>query len=267
MRKRGQLTIFILISVVIVIMITFLFLFINSDRTSQVDSEYWGSDEMKEKLNNLNYNLENCINSVTLESLILVAFQGGYYNNPQKRFDFSPLSFPYYYYEGQIDFPSIDRIESELGDCVNDKIVECVKNIDISNLDIGYESPITEVKITKNNVYFNIDMDIIAEKEKNKMTIELKEKSINHNSSLYDIHELAEYITMTHEEDSEYYCMNCLGEMAKEKELFLYFFPSNLDEKITGIMIYENRTKISDPYVFIFFNKYTGREETPKLKL
>ena len=53
--------------------------------------------------------------------------------------------------------------------------------------------------------------------------------------------------------------------MARERDLFVYVFPQIANEQITGIMIYENQSGIADPYSFVFFNKYTGNEKTPKL--
>ena len=80
------------------------------------------------------------------------------------------------------------------------------------------------------------------------------------------IHEVAAFIALSHEEDPEYYCVSCVTEMAQERDLYVYIYPSVGNEHITTIMIYENRTGIGNPYTFVFFNKYTGEEQTPKLQ-
>ncbi len=256
--KRGQLTIFILVAVVLVLIIIGVFLMFGYVRTPSGNGV-----GTVEEVRDFIY---DCVDSTSKESLIVVSFQGGYYRQPNLVFSYSPTFFPYYYYEGQINLPTITGIESELGDYFSDRMVECLDSARFSNIDLSYSNPRTEVILTKDNVYFEIDMAVDLDSEGQMMTIDLRDFSVNHNSSLYEIYEVAEYITLTHEEDAEFYCMNCVSEMLYERDLYMYTFPT-IVEDVTGVMIYENRTGVSDPYAFIFFNKYRGDEQTPKLTI
>jgi hypothetical protein len=264
-KKRGQLTLFILVSVVIVLGIVGLIFFISQGDKSKATDAYFQEAAISAQLDVIRDYVDDCIDSVTKESLIQVAVQGGYYTPPARKFSYAPVFFPYYYYEGQIVFPTLSKIESELGRSTNDKIINCLDDADYPNFELDYNKAETEVIVTKDNAYFEIDLPVKIEREGHTMTLELQDFSTNHNSSLYEMYQVAEYITESHEEDAEYYCISCVAEMARERDLFVYVFPQIANELITGIMIYENITGIADPYSFVFFNKYTGNEKTPKL--
>ncbi|MBU0471582.1 MAG: hypothetical protein KKF65_03090 [Nanoarchaeota archaeon] len=265
MKKRAQLTIFIMVAVVIVIAIILVFLLMKTDQNSTVNEEYWKSDSARQKIDNVNDYFHDCIDSTSKEALILIAFQGGYYKHPLNYLNYKPSFFPYYYYEGMISFPTLKDIETNLGDYVSDKMAECINNADFGLMKAESTFAETLVNISYQNVYFSVDMDITLESEGNKKTIQLKESEVNYNSSLYEIYEVVEYITNSHKEDSEYYCVNCVSEMVEERGLYIYYFPFSIDPLTTGVMIYENRTNLADPYTYIFLNKYTGSEKTQKL--
>jgi len=265
MQKRGQLTIFVIVAIVVVAAIISIIYLMNQKTSSGQDDEYWQQADVKQRVNVIKDYLQDCVDSTTKEGLILIAFQGGYYEPPMRRFDYSPTFFPYYYYEGQINMPSLERIESELAKYAGDTMIKCVEDGDYERFDMEYTDPRTDVKITEGNVYFQIDMQIELSEDGHYYSTNTREYSKNYNSSLYEIYEVAEYITNSHKEDPEYYCISCVSEMAHERGLYVYLYPSIANQLITGVMIYENRTGIAEPYTFIFFNKYTGEEKTPKL--
>jgi len=265
MTKRGQLTLFILVAVVIVVGIIGLIFFISQADKSKATDAYFQGAAVKSQVDAIRDYVEDCVDAVTKEALIQVAVQGGYYTPPARKFSYAPVFFPYYYYEGKIVFPTLAKIESELGRAASEKMVDCLDNADFTNFKLDYSRGETEVVVTEDNAFFEIDLPVKLEREGHKMIIDLQDFSINHNSSLYEMYEVAEYITESHREDAEYYCISCVAEMARERDLFVYVFPQIANELITGIMIYENESGIADPYSFVFFNKYTGNEKTPKL--
>lgn len=265
MTKKGQLTLFILVAVIIVVGIVGTVFFVSQSGKTKATDVYFQEAAVAAQVDVIKVYIEDCIESVTKESLILVAVQGGYYTPPSRKFSYAPVFFPYYYYEGQIVFPTLSKIESELERSTNNKIIDCLDDADHESFELNYNRAETEVSITKDNAYFKIDLPIKIEQEGHTMTLELEDFSINHNSSLYEMYEVAEYITQSHKEDPEYYCISCVAEMARQRDLFVYVFPQIANELVTGIMIYENKSQIADPYSFVFFNKYTGNEKTPKL--
>ena len=265
-QKRGQLTIFILVAVVLVLVIIGIFFMFRYIRSSSMSDAFWQSDSQRRNVEYVRDYISDCVDSTTKEALIVVAFQGGYSNPPMRVFSYSPVFFPYYYYEGQIHLPGVSRIESELGEFVSDSMYDCLSEGRFTNIDLRFSSGVTDVRLSKDNAFFEVNLPVELRSEGYSMTIDLRDFRVNHNSSLFEIYEVAEYITETHNEDSEYYCMNCVSEMLYERDLYMYTFPT-IVEDVTGIMIYENRTGIGNPYSFIFFNKYTGDERTPKLSV
>lgn len=265
MQKRGQLTILIIVAMVIIISIVAIMFLMGRQSTTSLSDDYFEGASVKSRVDGIRDYVDDCMSSVTEEALIVVAFQGGYHKAPSLSFKYSPIFFSYYYYEGRIILPTLEKIESELGSYVNEEMISCLDEGSFSGFNLEYERPRTMVRVTKDNAYFESDMQITITQEGHAMTLELGDYDQNYNSSLYEIYEVAKYITESHEEDSEYYCISCVTEMASERGLYVYIFPHIADELITGISIYENRTGIGDPYSFVFFNKYTGDEKTPKL--
>jgi hypothetical protein len=264
-KKRAQLTLIVILAMVIGVVIIGFFMLSNNSGIDRESREFFSSSENQAKLNTIQDTLYDCVDSSTLDGLLLISFQGGYYNKPEKSFSYDPVFFPYYYYEGAINFPSLETIESEMGQYVSDTMVECVNSIDYGSYQMGYETPQTNVKITKHNVYFSVEMPIEIISGAHSTIIELEDYENNYNSSLFEAHEIAEFITLSHNEDPEYYCVSCVTQMAEERDMYVQFYPSIAGELITGVMIYENRTGIGSPYIYAFFNKYTGEEQTPKL--
>jgi hypothetical protein len=265
MHKRGQLTIMIIVGIVIIIGILAFFILKGEHDTNVLTDDYFEGTQIKSKVNAIRDHVDDCMSSVTKEALIVIAFQGGYNTPPPLHFRYDPVFFPYYYYEGKVILPTIEDIESELGSYVNEKVIDCLNQGSFTGFNLEYENMRTIVKVTRDNAYFEPEMPITITHAGHKMTLELSEYHKNYNSSLFEIYEVAKYITESHSEDSEYYCVSCVTEMASQRDLYVYLFPRVANELITGISIYENRTGIGDPYSFIFFNKYTGDERTPKL--
>ena len=69
-------------------------------------------------------------------------------------------------------------------------------------------------------------------------------------------------MTESHEVNSAMYCISCVSDMAKEKDVYVNFNHNGLNTLVT---ISENVTS-SEPYYFRFVNKYTGDEEFPSLR-
>ena len=231
-----------------------------------MSNQYFNAGENRQALATITDSLYDCVDSVTKDALLIVAFQGGYYNKPTTSFSYDPVFFPYYYYEGKTTVPSLETIETEMAAYVSDNMAECVEEIDYTTFTSDYSAPHTTVEITKDNAQFIVNMPIEIQSEGHTTVVELEEYKKNYNSSLFDIHEVAAFIALSHEEDPEDYCVSCVTEMAQERDLYVYIYPSVGNEHITTIMIYENRTGIGNPYTFVFFNKYTGEEQTPKLQ-
>ena len=89
---------------------------------------------------------------------------------------------------------------------------------------ITYKEPRTTVTIDKSIVSFIVDMPLTIKKGDNTMTVQLKDLPIKVNSSLYEILEVANYITNSHKENPDRICITCIAEMAEERNLYVDMF-------------------------------------------
>ncbi|MGK0209526.1 MAG: hypothetical protein ACI83O_000803 [Patescibacteria group bacterium] len=254
--KKGQVTLFVILAVVIVGVIIGLFFLLSSGN----DAEHFSNSAVKNQVDNLKIHTQDCVASTTKEVLIKVALQGGYYVAPARSFSYAPVFFPYYYYEGDIEFPEIVDIERNLGLAVDELFYECMKNHNIVTLEVEFSRPMTVATVTSGNAHFVIDMPISVSDSTATTSIEGSDFDLNYNSSLYAMHEIASFITESHIEDPAYYCTSCVAEMAHERNLEVYMFPGIADELITGTVIVDTTTGVAQQYSYIFFNKYTGEE-------
>jgi hypothetical protein len=262
--KRGQLMIFVLLAIVIVAAVIIVIYFISSKGEDILEKNLLDKEGFSTEVGSINYYIDYCVEYTATNALILIGFQGGYYDKPSISHQSGPVFFPYYYYEGQVNLPTLEFIERELGKYVEDAIVKCI-NDNFVKYSLEFDDPKTRVKVSDDNVFFETDMTISLSSDVDRETIELSGHSINLNSSLYDIYEVAQFFVETHKIDPEYYCINCIATLLEERGLYGYLFPDIIEDEVTGVMIYENRTNIGYPYVFIFLNKYTGEEVSPIL--
>jgi hypothetical protein len=251
MLKRGykaQVSLFIILAIFIFV-IAFIGVYIARS------NGYLGGLNKDAYIETIKANVQDCIDKTALDSLYVIGIQGGYYNPPEESFDLGWAFIPYYYDDGKILMPKNSKIESELGLYFDNNFNLCLSLIDIENTNLLYDKPSTTVKILPGKAQFIVDMPLTIQKNQKKTKIELKEFKSEYDSKLYEILELARYITDSHKEDPEFICVDCVTSIAKEKELNIEMIDFMNESSTTLMVIYE--TKTSDlPYIFEFLNKY-----------
>lgn len=257
--KKAQLGMLILVAIVAVVIFVGIF-YITSD--NRLDKEYFSSTEIKPKINDIQGSIINCMDETCKDALETIGIQGGYYKRTGEFYDLKWAFIPYYYNQGQIVMPSKKQIESELGGYVNDNLNTCLNDLKFGDFKLDYKNPKTTASISEKEVEFDIDMPVSVERENKKMILELKDLPIFRKSALYDILDVAEYYTEGHRQDSNLFCISCVDKMVTEKDL--YFDLIDFKEDSVIVIISENYTS-SEPYSFLFLNKYVGNEKSTEI--
>ena len=125
--------------------------------------------------------------------------------------------------------------------------------IKIEDFNLNYKNIKTKTTITNGYVNFLIDSSIVIESEGRSIIYELKDNPIKKSSKLYGILEIAKYITDSHREDPNMICINCLANMAEERNVYVDML--DFIDNSTLIVISEN-SSYENPYYFEFLNKY-----------
>ncbi len=252
-KRKAQITIFIILGIVIIISIAGVIYLGKTKIDSDLSKKYFSQTDVKSQLNLVHESIINCIDTTTQNALVLIGLQGGYYKSPQGSFHIGQISIPYYYKDNLLQMPKRSTITTELEDYTNQNFKYCLEKIKINDFTLDYKNPKTTTTIEKSKVSFKIDLPITIEKQSNKIKFETNEHPIEQESKLYEIIEIADYITTSHNENPDMICINCVAQMAQEREVYVDMF--KFDETTTQILISENKTS-EEPYVFEFLNKY-----------
>lgn len=253
-KRKAQITVFIIVGVIIVALVIGAVYIGKTKIESDLAEKYFSQEGIKPQLNNIQESILNCIDITTEDSLIIIGIQGGYYNEPPEFFDLGWAFIPYYYNQGAFLMPSKEKISTELESYVNENLKYCLDEINVGDFTLDYNTPKTSANIKETLVSFTIDSSITIEREGNKIKFETKKHPSEQPSKLSEIIEIASYITDSHKEDPDMICINCVAEMARERDVYVDML--DFDETTTQIIISENKTS-EEPYIFEFLNKYT----------
>lgn len=258
MKKRGinnksQTTIFIILAILIVVIIVVLIFIRSSSQKENLGREYFEERGLQPSINNIQNFAVDCLETTSKDALVKIGIQGGYNNKPDYHFDMQWAFIPYYYHQGLFLMPTKQTIQQELSSYVNENIESCLDEINFQNFQLRYSQANTQTTIKPSSTTFNTKLSIIIEHEGNTINFDLDQHPITLNSSLSEILEVAEFITESHTSDPNMICINCVAELAKERNLYVDFIA--FQEDTTLVMILENRT-MEEPYIFEFLNKY-----------
>lgn len=255
MKKRGQVSVFIIIAIVLIAIIAMGFYIAKSYQQEIIKTSIWSKFGFKSEADVIKNALSECMKTNTKDALKTIGIQGGYYKKPAKYSDLGWTFIPFYYLQGEYLMPDKSLIETELSDFTDDKMNECIKQIEFKNLDFSYDKTKTITSIQKGKVTFKIDLSVTIKKQDTITKIELKDHPVMYNSSLYDIIEVSDFIIKSHKDNETMICINCVVEMAKERSLFVDMLNYPKSEDTVLVMISENYTS-QGPYLFEFLEGY-----------
>jgi hypothetical protein len=199
-----------------------------------------------------------CRDSSVKNSLEIIGVQGGFYNKPQNTFTVGKFFVPYYYYLGNVvNSPDATKISMEIGKSVDKDFENCIKEMSSSyaGFTITQTTPKSTVKILKDFVEVTVDSQITITKEGNNKVINLIKDTKSYKSALFDIIDVAKFITDSHKTDPRMMCVSCIGDKANEAGLYVDFYDVGTDSSL--VIVSENFTS-SEPYSFEFMNKYSA---------
>jgi hypothetical protein len=253
--KRSQITIFIVIAILLVATVSVVFYVSKGSKNEVLQKSFFGKLGFKNYIDEAKDSISQCMISDTQDALKTIGIQGGYYKKPDKYVDLGWAFVPYYYYQGQSLMPSKTNVEEQLSMYVDDKFTGCLNDLGFKDSNIEYKNSNTKVSISKGQIVFKIDMPVSIKKDSEVTTIDLKDNPVVYNSSLYDILEVSDYIIKSHKENNTMICINCVVQMAKERNLYVDILNYPKDKDTVLVMVSENYTS-SQPYLFEFLEKY-----------
>jgi hypothetical protein len=249
--KRGQLTLFVIISLVIVFLIMISFLFQNRLRHEPVDNQIKPI-----------YNIVNlCIEEVTEDSINIIGESGGYYNPPNKS---NLNSIAYYFYEGENLMPSLEEIENQMENYVSDMVFFCVQRNLLELPDYEFYSGEINVEAninTNDHVFFNVKYPFIVKINNN--TYYFNQPFLtSYDVRLYSLYEFVKETIALHEEEPRAFCVNCITDLAYDYNFYVDLIDAEPNDVI--FMISDEKSIIKeDSFSFFFVVKYPTESYDP----
>lgn len=242
MKKKGQVTIFIIIALVLIVSVGGYFVF----------KDQLGFSSFGVSSNVISIYVTDCLEKVSGEAVLGVGQGGGYFYTPE----FSTLEgITYYYGKNQVfNFPLKEDLEEEISNIVSEKLFECTNNfISFSEYEIDFESPTTKTEILQDKVNIIVEYPIRITMGKDKII--LKDFGTKVKVRLGLIYEVIDKI-ITEEPLKKGICLTCNFEYSWSNDLIIDYL--NSDSTTTIFVIKDEESKIGgDSFEFIFANDYS----------
>ncbi len=181
MKKRGQVTVFIILGIVILAVFTILFSFRSQILEQDFESEM-NSIIIPEQIRPAKDYFDVCLEGITQDGINILASQGGYINLPEEPYKrtindefsntlnlYSIHEVAYWFYETsngiqQQQIPTIEEMERELEEYINNNFNNCeyfAQSFEEDGFTINYPEILSsEVKINQNNVQVKLNSDL-----------------------------------------------------------------------------------------------------------
>ena len=254
-KKKSQITIFLIIIVVLAILAVFVFYFY---KTTKIPNE------KPENLNFDTFSLENsikeCMKITLLDALVVVAQQGGYYDKPNTNVFLDDFSFlPYYAIYGQPSIPALSTIETEISKYVDAFLENCTLDAFqvYPYLRITSRPPSSKTTATDQDIILNLNYPLTV--KNNEVTKEMDTFMIR----VPDIKLKKVYTAIEKTKDSylpSEICTSCLRDIGEEFEVFFYLKETNQSSFIITVTDY-NSTYYGEPYSFMYTVKLQPPQE------
>lgn len=169
MKKRGQITIFIILGLILFLIGSLVIYFVTQREVRPLERRIQVATEVVPV-----YNLvSSCLYELGRKGLTTLGLQGGYLylppqitKNPFSYVAFDKFSFikvPYWYYEGEDRSPSIKSMEKDVAKFIKENIKFCTKDFVSLNQQFSItekEEPIPKVTFTDKEVVVELDWDL-----------------------------------------------------------------------------------------------------------
>jgi len=245
LKKRGQITAFIIIGVIIaIISVIIFFIRINNYEENNIQS-----GEIYERI-------QFCIDSVAMDSVYFTGLHGGYYNIPDPKENYSYIEVPIYWNVNSGNFPTKEKIETEMMKYISDMLPKCINS---TSLKEEYNITLTEVSgsvnINENNVIFNINYPISIEKSGSINKFQNFNSKIN--MDFGKKYEFARMIFEQQNKNKNSLPMGFITNLAYENDFKFEIINLNSNEVLITLISNQDENR---PFIYAFINKYGWKE-------
>ncbi len=245
MRKKGQVSLFIILGIIIIITTSIVIIVKNNEIKGIYNEKVKGYINSEIQLTPLKSFVESCIEKIGYDSIVYVGKQGGYYNPPNN----SIGNTPYYFINNKSTMPSKITIEKEISKYLDDQLFFCTRNfIDFPELSIIQEPSITKTTILDNKIVFNTKYNLKIFKGDSEYS--LNNFNSESNIRLGVIYNSISEIIKDQTNNTDSICISCINNLINKNKIYIQI--DNIDDQTMIFTVIDNNPS----YEFIFANKY-----------
>ena len=252
-KKRGQVTLFVIIAIVIVAaFLAGFLLYQNSHEKNQIKANA--------EIAPVKEYIEICLKYTAVNGIKFIGMQGGYYHEPENYFAFEEYAIPYYSYEGKKQMPSKEIIGQELSSYIRDNIDYCLDNFSLFNKSFNIsagKNVFVNSKIIKESVIINLNLPVIITKRGEKFYLENFTLSLDYD--LFGVYDTLQDIVEIGLKNPLYTNDALLLDLLKQSGNFS-IIQNPITNQVVLFVFLDNSTKainlFNNPYTFQFVSKY-----------
>jgi len=238
MRKKGQLTIFIIIAILVISLVSVFFIILKTPG----DSEGINAAVIK------NF-VDECVEETAEDVIYQIGQGGGHYFPPEFSTD---SGIAYYWYHKKNYMPSKEELEEEISYYISKKLFFCTKNfVDFSEFEIMQREIRAKTEIKDEKVVLNVKYPLSISKGKSTTVVENFEIIIPIRLEIL-YNSVSEF---TNEGVEEGICLSCLYDISERDDLFVDMLDYD-NETVIFIFKDENSKLNNKPLEWVFANEY-----------
>lgn len=259
-RKRGQVTIFILIGIILLFSVSATF--------------YFNYEIIKDKLNigkekprdftatadAVKSAVEKCLKETAEEGLFYIGLQGGYYETNPHFEQLSDMQTPYYFYLGNESIPTKDTIQDELSKYIQEKLQGCIDLAPFENQGYSFETGEASATANIKEKQVNIDAEFPITIQRETVTSTIR--SFNQEVSLdfYRMYAIVEELAKEQKKSPNSVPLIFLSDLAYRNGF--KYATTDMGENSVLFTLFFNNTVKDDYYTYAFMAQYKEAEIT-----
>jgi hypothetical protein len=228
MKKRGQITVFMIVGILILLIIALTLFFTRNIAEEEQDLEL--SESAPVETSAVKMFVESCLRKTGYDAIYYNYINGGFYQ-PQFITLYNQWSVPYYYHLGNNLIPVETQIEDGLKNYIENNILICLNDFEaINDFEVVIaESPIAKVNIKQNQVDFGLDLPL--EISRGETTKGISKFSVQLEVPLKKVNNILSNIIEEQEQSSNEVMLDYLSRLAVKENFTTKMF-YNVDEVI-----------------------------------
>jgi len=243
MKRGGQVTIFVIIAVVIVVLVGLFFVFKKPLGNGN------NSDISGGKLT-----LDGCFDKAVRDNLVKIGLQGGYITPKNGSVSFFGVQVPYYFYERENRFITIDEFKKNLASGIEEQFsTDCVRGFEDEEIQvIGEGKKETRINIFEDTVEVQMKAPVTITKAEG--VTEIRDFKTTVYVRLQHLYDLAFKMVKIQEQDPYHICISCIDAL-RDHNVSIDGYTWQ-DNSMVYVLTDLNHTINDQNYRYLFAAKY-----------